>query len=353
MDVPPSRSSRQSCLSTLSSALPASHSSCTASSPSSPRPLSSGLSMHSENYLESEPGTHVHAAHLDRLLPSFNAMLSGLDQVNKVTEDVHILEMKLEEVLARRRKWRTRWVHNEDEGAKHAIEMGNPKGIESNGKEVQSAGYKVDDQVHSQSRISVLSSYSFTPSTFRQSAALRNIHPRTRCSFSESELEPFKPVVSCTHWASEVVKPTSRICGLDPSDCSGFGGFPRRRAWHSGSSHSADVAQRVSLALGNESFHMIRPRSEAGIRRLVSDGAPVKRTAWISEGSEAEQDKAFDSTKRELNYWSHSQWTCFRDLELNWTDLVNVYTSFAQFPKTTKLIVHNLEKKKEITHYLE
>lgn len=296
LDIPPSRFSQQSCLSTLSSALPASHSSCTSSSPSSPRPLSSNLSVDSENSLVSEHGINVHSVHLDRLLPSFNAMLAGFDQVCKVTEDVHSLEIKLEEVLAQRRKRRMRWVHNDDKGAKHALESGNPKGIESNRKEVQNAAYRIIDQVHAQSRISVLSSYSFTPSTLYKSPALKSIYPRTRCSFSESELEPFKPVVSCTRRTSDLVKPTSRICGLDAADCSGFGSFVGRRAWHSGSSHSADVAQRVSLTLGKECFHMTRPSSEAGMRRLASNGVPVKRTAWISEGSEAEQDKACDST---------------------------------------------------------
>lgn len=227
-------------------------------------------------------------------------MLSGFDDVYKVTEDVHRLEIKLEEVLAERRKRRKRWVHNEDKGAKHALELGNPKGIESNRKEVQGAGYRIIDQVHAQSRISLLSS-SFTPLTLYKSPALKSIYPRTRCSFSESELEPLKPVVSCTHRTSDVVKPTSRICGLDAADRWGFGSFPRRRAWHSGSSHSADVAQRVLLTLGKECFDMTRPRSETGIERLASDGVPVKRTAWISEGSEAEQDKACESAKRELN----------------------------------------------------
>lgn len=224
-------------------------------------------------------------------------MLSGLDQVNKVTEDVHSLEMKLEEVLAQRRKWRMRRVHNGDKGAKDAMGMGNPKGIESNRNEAQSAGYRIIDQVHAQSRVSSLSSYSFNPSTLRQSSILKNIYPRTRCSFSESELEPLKPVVSCTHRTSDVVTLTSRICRPEAADCSGLGSIPRRRAWHSGSSHSANVAQRDSLTPGKECFQMTRPKSEAGITKIVSDGVPVKRTAWIAEGSEAEQDKVCDLQK--------------------------------------------------------
>lgn len=227
-------------------------------------------------------------------------MLSGFDQVYKVTEDVHNLEIKLEKVLAQRRRRRMRWIHNEDKGAKHVVESGNTKEMEGKRKEVQRAGYRIIDRVHAHPRISRLSS-SFTPSTLHDSPALKSIYPRTRCSFSESELEPLQPGASCTNRTSDMAKLTSRICGPDAADCSGFGSFPRRRAWHSGSSHSADAAQRVSLTLGEECFAMTRPRSEAGIRRLVSDGVPVKRTAWISEGSEAEQDEACDSTKRELN----------------------------------------------------
>lgn len=218
-------------------------------------------------------------------------MLSGFDQVNKVIEDVHSLELKLEEVLAQRRKRRMRWVQNKDKGAKHDIEFRNMKGFESKWKEGQSVGYTIIDQVNAQPRISVLSSYSFTPSTLYKPPTLKSIYPRTRCSISESELEPSKPGMSCTNPTTDVAKPTPRICGLDVTDSSGFGSFPRRRTWLSGSSYSADVAQRVSLTLDKEYVDMTRPRSEAGIRNLASDGVPVKRKAWISEGSEADQDE--------------------------------------------------------------
>lgn len=290
MDIPPSRSRQQSCLSTLSSPLPTSTSPCTSSSLSSSRPLSSNLSVGSENSLASESGINVQPAHLDRLLPRFEAMLSGFDQVHQVTEDVHNLEIKLEEVLARRR--RMCWSHNEDKGAKHVVESENPKEMEEKRKEVQSVRCRKIDLLHAHPRVSLPSSFSFTP---------KSIQPRKRCSFSESELEPFQPQVSCSNRTSDTAKMTSRICALDAADCSGFGSFPRRRAWNSGSSHSADAAQRVPLTLGRECFAMTRPRSEAGIRGLVSTGVPVKRTAWISEGSEAEQERACYSAKKELD----------------------------------------------------
>lgn len=218
-------------------------------------------------------------------------MLSGFDQVNKVTEDVHGLELKLEEVLAQRRKRRMEWVQNKDKGDKRDVKFGNIEGMERKWKDVWGAGYRMIDQVHAPSRTSVLSSHSFTPSTLCKHPALKSIYPRTRCSFSESELEPFNPPVSCANLTTDVTKPTSRVCGLEAADCSSFGSFPRRRAWLSASSHSADVAQRVSLTLGEACLDIARPRSEAGIRRPASERVPSKRTAWISEGSEADRDE--------------------------------------------------------------
>lgn len=292
MAIPPSRSSRDSCLSTLSSTLPTSHSPSTSSSLSSPRPLSSILSMVSD---DSEPGFNVQP-YLDRLLPRVDAMLSGFDQVSQVTEEVHSLEMKLEEALARRRRRRRKWIDNEDQRAKKVVESAKAQEIGGMGKEVKSTGYLKITRLHANPRVSLPSSSSFTPSTLHSYPASRSIHPRTRCSFSESELEPLQPRVSCTNRTSDTAKLTSGIYSLIPTDSSESGSFPRRRAWHCGSSHSADAAQRISLTLGGdfriggESFALTRPRSEDGIRRLVSDGVPVKRKAWTSEGSETEHD---------------------------------------------------------------
>lgn len=293
MAIPPSRSSRDSCLSTLSSTLPTSHSPSTSSSLSSPRPLSSILSMVSEDSSASEPGLNVRP-YMDRLLPSVDAMLSGFDQVSQVTEEVHSLEMKLDEALARRRS--RKWIDNEDRRAKKVVESAMAKEIGGMGKEVESTGYRKITRLHANPRVSLPSSSSFTPSTLHSYPASRSNHPRTRCSFSESELEPLQPRVSCTNRTSDTARLTSGIYSLIPTDSSESGSFPRRRAWHCGSSHSADAAQRISLTLGGdfrnggESFALTRPRSEDGVRRLVSDGVPVKRKAWTSEGSETEHN---------------------------------------------------------------
>ncbi|AWP17296.1 putative polycystin-1-like [Scophthalmus maximus] len=107
MGIPPSRSSQESRLSTLSSTvssnLPSYRSPSLSSSFSSPRPLSSVLSVRSEDSSVSEPGFHV-LPYLDRLVPSVSALLSHFDRVNRITEDVHNLEMMLEDALTRRRK---------------------------------------------------------------------------------------------------------------------------------------------------------------------------------------------------------------------------------------------------------
>ncbi|CAB1455219.1 unnamed protein product [Pleuronectes platessa] len=113
MDIPPSRSSQESRPSTFSSTLPSYRSPSLSSSFSSPRPLSSALSVRSEDSSVSEPGLDV-LPYLDRLLPSVGALLSHFDRVNQITEDVHNLEMKLEEAQTRRRE---RWIHIDKESA--------------------------------------------------------------------------------------------------------------------------------------------------------------------------------------------------------------------------------------------
>uniref|UniRef100_A0A8C7K5V5 Polycystic kidney disease 1b n=1 Tax=Oncorhynchus kisutch TaxID=8019 RepID=A0A8C7K5V5_ONCKI len=90
MVVPPSRSSQGSCRSTLSS----------------PHPLSSALSLGSEDSGMSDvPGLDVQL-NLDRLLSCVNGLLSRFDRVNQLTADVQGLETQLEEVQSRRRKRR-------------------------------------------------------------------------------------------------------------------------------------------------------------------------------------------------------------------------------------------------------
>lgn len=288
MDIPSSRSSQESRLSTLSSALSSPHSPSLFSSFSSPRPLSSALSMRSEDSLVSVPGFDVQP-HLDRLLPCVSAMLSRFDQVNQITDDVHNLEIKLEEVLARKRK---QWINNENKGDKKFGESSKQKEVGGEGKKTDISCRKTN-LFHPRPQVSLPSSFSFTPSTLHSCSASMSFFPRARSTYSESESVPFQPQ------GSEAAKLASGVCGLYPVDSPGFGQYPRRRAWHSGSSHSADAAQRILVTLdrvaacanSDERFVLTRPRSEEGVRRHIGDRVPVKRKAWISEGPETEQDK--------------------------------------------------------------
>ena len=294
MDVPPSRSSQESRLSTLSSTLPSYRSPSLSSSFSSPRPPSSALSVRSEDSSVSEPGFDV-LPYLDRLLPSVGALLSHFDRVNQITEDVHNLEMKLEEAQARRRE---RWISNDKQSVERFEESTtNPKEPEA-GMNTGEIKQRKTRLLYPKPRVSLPSSFSFNLSTLHSSAASICIFPRTRGSCFESD--SVLPQASSDNHSSDTAKSASGMCGLYPAGSPSFGEFPRRRAWHSGSSHSADAAQRAfqlsggAPPRGNGGEHLMytndRPRSEEGMKRRLSDGVPVKRKAWISEGPETEQD---------------------------------------------------------------
>ncbi|XP_022598094.1 polycystin-1-like [Seriola dumerili] len=274
MDIPPSRSSQESRLSTFSSTLPSSYSPSLSSSFSSPRPPSSALSVRSEDSSVSEPGFDV-SPYLDRLAPCVTALLSRFDRVNQITEDIHNLEMKLEEAQTRRRN---RWISNNEEVAKRfGGSTTKPKEPEDR-RVTGELKHRTTGPLYNEP-----SSDSYDPPALHSSAASICIFPRTLSSSPESESES-----------------ASRVCGLYPAGSPSFERFPGRRAWHSGSSHSADAAQRGFQFLGgavprgnggeNLAFTNARPRSEEGVRRRVSDGIPVKRKAWISEGPDTEPD---------------------------------------------------------------
>ncbi|XP_054860443.1 polycystin-1 isoform X2 [Amphiprion ocellaris] len=291
MEIPPSRSSQESHLSTLSSTLPSSHSPSLFSLFSSPCPLSSALSIRSEDSLVSNPGSEVQP-YLDNLLPCVNALLSRFDRVNQITEDIHNLEIKLEEVQARRRK---AWIKNKKENEGIFGELGKPKEPDER-RIMGEVRHRKIGLLYPRPRVSLPSSFSFTPSTFQPSFAPTCIFPHTRNSYSESESvslqsQPFSEARSSE--AAKLALGNFGLCAGSP----GFGRFPRRRAWYSGSSHSADATQRFLQLQGvvlcrnggeNVAFANARPRSEEGVRRQISDGVPVKRKAWISEGPETD-----------------------------------------------------------------
>lgn len=294
MDAPPSRSSQESRLSTLSSNLLSSRSPSLSSCYSSPRPLSSALSLRSEDSL-SEAGFDVQP-YLDHLLPCVNSLLFRFDRINQITEDLHDLEVKLEEAQVRRRK---RWIRNQRESAGGLGESGGPEKVEGEVGRAKEIRHRKTGVLYPKLHISTPASFSYNPSTLHPSPTSVCILPRARSSYSESTF--LQPHSSKDTHLSEVTKPTSGNYGLGlySAESPSSGMIPRRRAWHSGSSHSADAAQRALQASGGVVLYRnggvgasvkARPRSEEGVSRHISDGIPVKRKAWISEGPETEQD---------------------------------------------------------------
>ncbi|XP_058477572.1 polycystin-1 isoform X2 [Solea solea] len=275
MDVPPSRFSQESRLSTF----PSYRSPSLSSTIISPRPLSSALSVRSEDSSVSESGFDV-LPYLDHLVPSVTALLSCFDRVNQITEDVHNLEMKLEEAQTRRREG---WISDKEKGVERIGETTKPK----------KSGEMTTEPRQRKTSLLYPSSFSVNSSTRHSAAASICIFPRTQRSYSESE-SVLPQISSDSHTSA------SGIGGFCPTGSPQWGQFPRRRAWHSGSSHSADAAQRAFQLSGgvlpceevgeNSPYMNVRPRSKEGVRRRVIDGVPVKRKAWISDGPDTEQD---------------------------------------------------------------
>ncbi|KAF1374215.1 hypothetical protein PFLUV_G00247310 [Perca fluviatilis] len=239
----------------------------------------------SEDSSVSQPGLDVQS-YLDRLLPCVSALLSRFDQVNKITEDVHDLEIKLEEAQARRTKKKSHGY----KGAERFREPAKPKELEGEPGEVR---LRKTGFLYPKPRISLPSSFSFAPCTLPSSAGSVCSFRRTRRTYSESESVPFQPQGSSNNYASEAAKLASGLCAMNPAGSPGYARLPRRRAWHSGSSHSADAAQRVFQAHGEAApcgnggeylaFTNTRPRSEEGVRSHIKDGVPVKRKAWTEQ----------------------------------------------------------------------
>jgi len=283
MDVAPSRSSQDSRLSTPSS----SRSPSSPSSLSPPRPPSSSLSARSEDSSGSDGGFDVRP-HLDRLLPGVSALLSGFDRVNRITEDVHDLETRLEEARARRRR-RRKWIGNE--GGEMLGEPERPKDPEGEGRDAGEVRHRKRGVSYPEPRVSLPSSFSFASPS---SAASACRYPRTRST--ESEPAPLRPRASSNIHAPGAAELSTGLSGSGPADSPGRGGFPRRRAWHSGSSHSADAAHRILHApqgggvapcdVGGDrlAFANTGPGSDEGVRRHIrDDGVPVKRKAWTEQ----------------------------------------------------------------------
>lgn len=281
MDIPPSRLSQESNFSTLSSSLSSSCSPSRSSSFSPPCTPSSALSVRSDDQSTSQSG--LDAQHyLDRLLPCVSALLCRFDQVNQVTEDVHSLEMKLEEALARRR---TKLSNSEDKITGKLGDSRKAKGLGGEEPETKEIRYRKIGVIHPKPRVSLPSSFSFTPSTLHCPAPPKSPFSRKRSTYSESDSTPIQRQASSGNLASEAAELASRTFDLY---LAGSPRSPRRRAWHSGSSHSADAAHRSLVSqeglttLRKESCTLstTEPLNEEGERRHASGGFPVKRKAW-------------------------------------------------------------------------
>ncbi|KAM6897519.1 polycystin-1 [Xenentodon cancila] len=291
MDIPPSRSSRESSFSILSSTFSFSHSPSSSSLLATSHPLSSTLSVSSEDLSVFKLRFEVQP-YLDSLEPIVSTLLTRFDRVNQLTEDLYNLEVQLEEVQARRRK---REIINRDQEKRVCGELGKPK--KQNEERIKGeVRHRKVGILHQKPRVSLPTFLPCSTATPQTSVASVDILPRMRGSYSESEPVPFQPRPSRRKTSSDV--PTPGICGAYTTS-TGFGRFPRRRVWHSGSSHSADAIQRAFRPSGvpscrnggeNLEFTNARPRSEEGVRGFIRGGVPVKRKAWISEGPEPEQD---------------------------------------------------------------
>ncbi|KAJ8399764.1 hypothetical protein AAFF_G00408690 [Aldrovandia affinis] len=243
MVSPPSRSSLGSQLSGLS-----------AHSPVGPR-LASAQSLGSEDSSLSD--SYDVQLYLDRLLPSVNSLLSQFDRVNQLTDDLHCIELRLQGAQSRMAQ-RRRQQANKGRAWRRSVSTPPPR--------TSPPTPAPAPPPHPPSLPSFLSCHPTIPCT--------------RTIFSESTLpwQSSHPCKAAHPTTPDGGGPVRRASGAD----TGIRRIPGRRAWHSGTSHSADVAQRSPQV--PRSAIRARPWSEEGVRGLACDRAPVKRRAWHPEG---------------------------------------------------------------------
>lgn len=245
MEPPPSRSSQCSQFSSISSRV----------SPPGLRMESSTSSRVSVSSTLTEG--HEVQQYLERLLPSVDSLLAGFDRVNQLTSEVCNIEEQLQKV-------QSRIVKNRKKQSEPQPQMPSTPKL---------------------SRPSQTSDASTLQMGLKPSLSTHDGIPKVpagrRATHSESSLlGPSAPLMA---HLSRPGRHTSQT--VDPK----ISGFPKRRAWHSGSCHSADTAQRFTKS--QSSGHVpARPRSEEGDWTEASDGMPIKKTAWHSDPSEIEKD---------------------------------------------------------------
>lgn len=211
-------------------------------------------------------------------------------------EEIYNLEIQLEEAQDRRKN-RRRSDSEKKETQLGAFEKPKEAGEERATGEVRCRKIGL---FYPKAR---LSCPSFYPAS--SMAASLCSFPRVRNSYSECESVPFHTAQSsCTSSLGVTIPiPAASYCALSYSTIQ----FPRRRAWHSGSSHSADSAQRASQCSGvapngreNLAFTNARPGGDDQEKEYIWKGLPLKRKAWIFEELETEEDPVF--TLEETQY---------------------------------------------------
>ncbi|MCJ8738813.1 hypothetical protein PDJAM_G00040130 [Pangasius djambal] len=238
MESPPSRSSQCSQFSSISSPI----------SPPGPRLVSSASSQVSESSTLSE--SHEVQQYLDRLLPSVDSLLAGFDRVNQLTDDVLNIEQLLQKVQSRI--------------------------VQSRRKQS-----KPQPQMPPTPKLARPSQTSLLKPLQSSHDGIPEVPPRRRATQSESSL--LGPSAHLMTYLSAAGRRTSQTA--DPEIKS----FPRRRAWHSGSCHSADTIQRFTKSQSPGAIP-VRPRSEERDWTEASEGMPIKKRAWHSDPSEIEKD---------------------------------------------------------------
>ncbi|XP_027011464.2 polycystin-1 [Tachysurus fulvidraco] len=241
MESPPSRSSQCSHFSNIRTPI----------SPTGPCLVSSASSQVSESSTVSE-SLEVQQ-YLDRLLPSVESLLAGFDRVNRLNDDVLNIEEQLQKV-------QRRIAQNRRTKIKPGPEMPSTTKLEIPSQTSLCIGLKP-----------------LQPFL----VGISEVFPSRRATHSESSI--LGPSAHLTtdlsvagRWKSQTADPEIR-------------GFPRRRAWHSGTCHSADTIQRFSKSQSPGAI-LLRPRSEERDWSEANEGMPIKKKAWHSDPSEIEKD---------------------------------------------------------------
>lgn len=241
MESPPSRSSQCSQFSNISSPV----------SPPGPRLVSSASSQVSESSTLSD--SHEVQQYLDRLLPSVDSLLAGFDRVNQLTDDVLNIEEQLQIV-------QSRLVQNRKKQSEPKPHVPPTPKLARPSQTSLPMGLKPLQSSHD---------------------GIPQVPPHRRATHSESSL--LGPSAHLTNYLSVSGRRKSQTAGPE------IRGFPRRRAWHSGSCHSADTIQSLAKSQGPGAIPL-RPRSEEGDWTESSEDMPVKKKAWHSDPSETEKD---------------------------------------------------------------